>query len=37
LDGNQKVERVTMSHGLPEVMKEDEEKNFQNVVTGDES
>jgi hypothetical protein len=37
LDSNQKTERVTFSHGLLEILKKDDENNFQNILTGDES
>jgi hypothetical protein len=36
LDGNQKADRVTLSHGLLEVLKKDEQKDFRDILTGDE-
>jgi hypothetical protein len=37
LDSKQKAKRVTLSHGLLEFLKKDEENNCPNVLTGDES
>jgi hypothetical protein len=37
LDSNQKTERVTLSHGLVEVLEKYEENDLHNVLTGDKS
>jgi hypothetical protein len=37
LDRNQKAGRMTLSQELLQVLKEDEEKDFRNVLKGDES
>jgi hypothetical protein len=37
LHSNQKAERMTLSHGLLEVLKKNEKDDFGNVLTGDES
>jgi hypothetical protein len=37
LDANQMSERITVSHHLPQVLELDEQQNFRNLVTADES